>query len=293
MSGRSRSSCDAPHQLVRIEAVGAGVDAEGQRRRHLAGTAGGRAHQVAEQGQRHVVDRDIAHVLERVQRRDAAGAGQAGDHDERPARVGGGGGDRRSGWAVGHGVKPRRSCDRDLRQGKAQLRRGRGLEGRQRQHRQGDAQQGFAAPARAGARFVRRRQIDQQSHRRTCHQLVTAKLHDAQAARLDQAGDRWPARWRSRRSLAGERGLVVGHQPGARPRSGAAPGRTCRRPRGRAARPRASSGRAAASATQVACTSVRHWRAHLPAAAGTRMVKRAPSTRPSGARRLEAVIEPP
>ena len=37
MSAPQPQLADAPHQVMRIEAVGAGVDAEGQRRGHLAG----------------------------------------------------------------------------------------------------------------------------------------------------------------------------------------------------------------------------------------------------------------
>ena len=80
----------APRQVVRVEAVGARIDAEGDRRRHLAGAARRRAHEIAEQRQRHVVDRDIAEILERPERGHAAGAGHAGDDHERAAGRGGG-----------------------------------------------------------------------------------------------------------------------------------------------------------------------------------------------------------
>ena len=162
-SGRARSSLHAPHQILRRESAGAGVDAERQRGGHFARRCRGRAHQVAEQRQRHVVDRDVAQVLERLQRRRAAGAGQAGDHDEgrrgRPrVAIGGaarGGGETGVGLSgMGTILTRGRSCGRASRSRQdatLPLPRPRTAPG---PAAAGDAEQGFALRARAAARSL-------------------------------------------------------------------------------------------------------------------------------------------
>ena len=239
---------NAPHQFVRIEAEGAGVDAEGQRRAPSRRIAGGRAHEVAEQRQRHVVDRDIAQVVQRVQRGHAAGAGQAGDHDER-TRVSRWRRSEIERWAVGHGLDSRADhataiCARARRN----FAEAEASNGASREHRQIDAQQSFLRRFGQALDAVRRHQIDQQRHRRPRQQLARRELHDADAAHLDQTGERG-RRGRDQGPRPCGRARSGRRPPGGRlPRSGATPGRTCRRPRVRAAVRRASSGRAARSA---------------------------------------------
>ena len=279
-----------------VEAEGAGVDAEGERRGHLAGTAGGRAHQVAEQRQRQVVDRDVAQVLQRMQRR-RRGRRRTGRSPATngPSRVALAVAAAEECRAVGHGRKRRRSCGRDSRQGKTQLGRRRRLERRQRQHAAGRCRAGVSRAAQAGARCARRRtRSTSRASGAACQQLAARQPDDAEAAHLDQAGERrrrrgdqacrpWPTSsvWSSatrRRAGLDQAQRQVG---------------LARRPTARAAARRASARRCGCMATRGAharTSSLGHCRGRPP---GTRMVKRAPRTRPSAARRLAAVIEPP
>ena len=209
--------------------------------------------------------------------------------DEGTARVAAGGrwsGRRR---AVGHGAKPRRSCGRDSRQGKAQLRSSGCLERRQRQHAAGRCRAGVSR-AGSGRRSIAlgRHEIDQQGD--------GARVPAAGRGRASRCRRRAPRS--GRRALAGARGdqrrcpcgRAAVWSSATRRRAGLDQAQRqvglagARRPAQQHRAP--ASGRAARSATHVACTSIASWARHLRAsAAGTRMVKRAPSTRPSGGAR--------
>ena len=155
-------------------------------------------------------------------------------------------------------------------------------------NRQIDSQQDFAGRLGQPLDSLGMSEIDQQRDGGASHQLITADLHDAEPARFDEAGDAGRRGGDQLLALAAELGLVVGHQA----------------PAGldQAQREIGLAGaRGTAQQHGAPCLAVaqRHAGrvdalAHLrPSAAGTRTVKRAPSTRPSGARRLEAEIEPP
>ena len=239
MSATPAQLVDAPHQVVRIEAVGAGVDAEGERRGHLAGIARGRAHQVAEQRQRHVVDRDVAHVLQGMQRRDAAGAGQSGDQDERTARVAWRWSGARSAGLSGMAeatpiMRPRFAS----RQGATlQRRRPRtapaSSTGRSMPSRSSRAGSGRRSMRSGGARSTSSATGARATNwSRASFTMPTPRASIRPAMRGRRGGDRRPCPGGRARS---------GRRPpgGRRPRSGAAPGRTCPRPRARAAARRA------------------------------------------------------
>jgi hypothetical protein len=99
--------------------------------------------------------------------------------------------------------------------GKAQLCRSRRFERRQDQYRQVDAEQPFARLLGQAPDTLGSCQVDQQHHGRARHQLITGKLHDADAAGFDQAGDPGGRTCDHALAFADQLRLIVGHQSSA------------------------------------------------------------------------------
>jgi len=81
-SCRARKARTCSTTAGRAEAAGAYVDAQRQR----LGVADRRSQQIVDQEQRQIVDGDVAVILQRIERRGTAGAGETGDQHHRPAR---------------------------------------------------------------------------------------------------------------------------------------------------------------------------------------------------------------
>ncbi len=200
---------DRGEERRRAEIARADVDADGQRA--VARRAG--LHQRRNQRRGQVVDGLVAHVLERVERGRAAGAGQPGDQQHaRAAGIGVGNG---GGVGFGHGRRGGSRPDMARRpgQGKPQLGRRRVFERRDFDARNGNAQDRFRRRVGQPLGGAARDEIGDQRHRRFRQRR---RRHDAHAAHLHLPRD---GRRRTRdqaSALRREFHLVVGDEP--RPR---------------------------------------------------------------------------